>query len=80
MGCIENIVATINGIICPSEVRAPAVVLRSSSKRKRKRRKKWKKTSKKNLKKFKKKLILEFSEMARTFIEKFLGQPLLGEK
>jgi hypothetical protein len=32
------------------------------------------------LKKNKKIKILEFSEMARTFIEKFLGQPLLGEK
>jgi hypothetical protein len=32
------------------------------------------------LKKINKFKILEFSEMARTFIEKFLGQPLLGEK
>ena len=37
---------------------------------------KWKTTSKKKLKI----KILELSEMARTFIEKFLGQPLLGEK
>jgi hypothetical protein len=39
-----------------------------------------KKNGRQPQKKKKKKLVLEFSEMARTFIEKFLGQPLLGEK
>ena len=52
------------------------LVIRCRENREKKRRKKFED----ELKKEKKNKIFELSEMARTFIEKFLGQPLPAEK